>query len=139
MKLKYIFRLSKVRRFIRDKKAMWPRAKRYGLRYYFDKEFRRVMKQRERNKRDRAKRGSGFMSSRQSIKRELFYRYGNACRMCGQTFELAKLEIDHIKRVADGGTNDYYNLQLLCHECHLDKDVRKKAPPSVRPPKVWSV
>lgn len=30
-------------------------------------------------------------------------------------------EVDHIKRVVDGGTDDLWNLQPLCHDCHARK------------------
>lgn len=50
-------------------------------------------------------------------------RDGYACRRCGITkVEAAKvgrvLHIDHIKRLADGGTNKLSNLQCLCNVCH---------------------
>ena len=32
-----------------------------------------------------------------------------------------KLEIDHIHELRHGGTNDFDNFQLLCHECHRIK------------------
>lgn len=36
------------------------------------------------------------------------------------------LAIDHVVELADGGTNDLTNLQLLCHTCHLAKTVAGK-------------
>lgn len=106
----------------RTLRAMWPRAKKYGLRYYWDKEFRRVMRQREDNRRQRAVRGSGFMSSRQKIKLRLATKRGWKCEWCKQSFHVKQLTLDHIKKVADGGTNSDSNLQLLCRFCHLMKD-----------------
>lgn len=41
----------------------------------------------------------------------------HVCRQCG---ELAR-EVDHIVEVADGGTNDPSNLQLLCDRHHNEK------------------
>lgn len=41
----------------------------------------------------------------------------HVCRQCG---EPAK-QVDHIIEVADGGTNDPSNLQLLCDSCHGTK------------------
>lgn len=32
-------------------------------------------------------------------------------------------EVDHIKRKADGGTDDISNLQSLCTPCHIDKTI----------------
>ena len=44
------------------------------------------------------------------------------CQSCGATVEDgAKLEIDHIKPVSKGGTNDPDNLQVLCKDCNLGK------------------
>ena len=34
---------------------------------------------------------------------------------------MSKFEIDHIKALANGGTNDIDNLQILCKECHYTK------------------
>ena len=40
------------------------------------------------------------------------------CRTCKR---VAANEVDHIKRKADGGTDDISNLQPLCKECHAIK------------------
>ena len=40
------------------------------------------------------------------------------CRMCERAIAT---EVDHIKRKADGGTDDIDNLQGLCHDCHKAK------------------
>jgi hypothetical protein len=46
----------------------------------------------------------------------------HTCQSCGATVEDgAKLEIDHIKPVSKGGTNDPDNLQVLCKDCNLGK------------------
>jgi len=101
---------------------MTPRAKKYGIRYYFDKEFRRVKKQREKSKKDRQKYGSGYLTSRKTIKRNLALQHGRICQWCKNRFSLSDLEIDHIKKRSEGGSNHYDNLQLLCHPCHVKKD-----------------
>lgn len=38
-----------------------------------------------------------------------------ACVWCGST---DSLEVDHIIRYIDGGTNEMTNLRTLCHSCH---------------------
>lgn len=38
------------------------------------------------------------------------------CATCGATI---KLELHHIIPIYLGGTDDYYNLIYLCHECHM--------------------
>jgi 5-methylcytosine-specific restriction protein A len=42
------------------------------------------------------------------------------CRMCRD--QLTQ-EVDHIKRKAEGGTDDMNNLQGLCRACHQDKTI----------------
>jgi len=45
-------------------------------------------------------------------------RAGGHCEACGVE---AKLEVDHIVNVAEGGTHDLTNLQALCPDCHKAK------------------
>lgn len=40
------------------------------------------------------------------------------CAACGQQ---KRLEVDHIKAIADGGSNNPVNLQLLCRNCNASK------------------
>jgi len=40
------------------------------------------------------------------------------CRLCRDQLTI---EVDHIVRKADGGTDDLNNLQGLCKACHQDK------------------
>lgn len=41
------------------------------------------------------------------------------CQHCGKVG--GRLELDHIKNIADGGTDDPNNLQILCNQCHAKK------------------
>lgn len=41
----------------------------------------------------------------------------NVCATCGSKNEV---ELHHIIPLAAGGTNDYYNLISLCHNCHMN-------------------
>jgi len=45
------------------------------------------------------------------------------------------LEVDHIVELADGGSNDLDNLQLLCVDCHKSKTSKKR---STRLKKIFS-
>ena len=46
---------------------------------------------------------------------------------CGKSFEESReFEVDHIKRIEDGGTNIPTNLQTLCKECHKQKTLNEK-------------
>jgi hypothetical protein len=46
------------------------------------------------------------------------------CPMNGEPFDESGFEIDHIKELRDGGTNDLSNLQALCVMCHRVKTSR---------------
>ena len=56
----------------------------------------------------------------QNIKDELFKTQKGNCAHCQETLN-DTCELDHIRRIADGGTNDIQNLQYLCKPCHDDK------------------
>jgi len=43
------------------------------------------------------------------------------CAKCLKAIKAKEFEIDHIKPVSIGGTNDFSNLQILCKACHNDK------------------
>jgi 5-methylcytosine-specific restriction endonuclease McrA len=65
-------------------------------------------------------------STRKTVPSRLRYetlkKHNFQCQSCGATVEDgAKLEIDHIKPVSKGGTNDPDNLQVLCKNCNLGK------------------
>jgi len=114
--------LTKIRRKIKDIKNMSPRIRKYGLRYLFDREFRRKKKQKEHGVKNRKKYGSAFLTKRKMIKDDLIKRDGKKCQRCKFGFPAEKLTIDHKIRLRDGGTNQYNNLQLLCNPCHVFKD-----------------
>jgi len=46
------------------------------------------------------------------------------CPMKGEPFDESGYEIDHIKELRDGGSNDLSNLQALCIMCHRVKTSR---------------
>jgi DNA replication protein DnaC len=47
------------------------------------------------------------------------------CAICDEKLQ-RKYEVDHIKPLASGGTNDTDNIQLLCKSCHKEKSQREK-------------
>ena len=60
------------------------------------------------------------------VKCALLARDGPVCQTCQREFaDVRMLEIDHKTSVADGGTNDMANLQLLCGPCNKYKDRHK--------------
>lgn len=54
-------------------------------------------------------------------RKEVLARDGHACIQCGST---DSLELDHIVRYVDGGSNESENLQTLCARCHRKKGGR---------------
>lgn len=46
-------------------------------------------------------------------------RSKGACELCGR--RVARLEVDHIVPLRDGGANTRANLQVLCQPCHQAK------------------
>jgi 5-methylcytosine-specific restriction endonuclease McrA len=69
---------------------------------------------------------------------------GYKCPLRGRVFDESGYEVDHIIRLADGGSNEPDNLQALCAMCHSVKSKReavgkkllKKAAPKK---KEWSI
>lgn len=46
------------------------------------------------------------------------------CPLKGEPFDESGYDIDHIKELRDGGSNDLSNLQALCISCHRVKTTR---------------
>jgi 5-methylcytosine-specific restriction protein A len=53
------------------------------------------------------------------LRDEILARDNYTCQCCGRVG--GRLELDHIVNVAQGGTDDKSNLQILCHTCHKTK------------------
>ena len=52
---------------------------------------------------------------------KLYKQQGKCCQLCKNKLEINYVQIDHIKALANGGTNDIENLQILCKPCHYVK------------------
>lgn len=65
------------------------------------------------------------MMARKSINKHLrvqiLRRDGSKCRICGRTSDEVPLEVDHIKPISEGGTDEIENLATLCRDCNLGK------------------
>ena len=48
---------------------------------------------------------------------------GKKCNICKS--KLVKFELDHIKPVCLGGSNDDLNIQVLCKGCHMEKTTKE--------------
>ena len=55
------------------------------------------------------------------IRFEVFKRDSFTCQYCGRKAPDVVLNVDHIKPVAEGGTNDIFNLITSCFECNNGK------------------
>lgn len=69
------------------------------------------------------------MSNRKSVgarvRFEVFKRDSFTCQYCGVKAPEVILEVDHIKPVADGGSNDLLNLVTSCRECNSGKSDKR--------------
>ena len=59
------------------------------------------------------------------IRFEVFKRDRFACQYCGRSAPDVVLEVDHIKPVAEGGSNDFMNLITSCYDCNRGKGKRE--------------
>ena len=57
----------------------------------------------------------------EEFRAEIYDAQGKCCQMCNDQLKLNAFHIDHIQALANGGTNDIDNLQILCKECHYVK------------------
>lgn len=64
---------------------------------------------------------SGRKSIGKKIRFEVFKRDHFTCQYCGRMAPDVILEVDHIKPVAEGGTNDFINLVTSCRDCNRGK------------------
>ena len=55
-----------------------------------------------------------------AVRQAVLIRDNNRCVKCGNQKDL---QFDHIVAVANGGSNEEANIQLLCKRCNLDKGV----------------
>lgn len=57
----------------------------------------------------------------QLIRFRVLKRCGFACAYCGRRAPDVQLQIDHIRPVSKGGTNDESNLTSACWDCNIGK------------------
>lgn len=62
---------------------------------------------------------------------EVFKRDSFTCQYCGRSAPEVVLQVDHIKPVAKGGTNDIMNLVTSCFDCNQGKKDRELSDNSV--------
>lgn len=58
------------------------------------------------------------------LRQKILDGYSNRCAACEREFiEGEIIEIDHIREIAIGGTDEISNLQPLCYPCHRQKTI----------------
>ena len=68
--------------------------------------------------RDRNKARQKLAAEAYRKKKAFLKRGGSVCQECGK---VGHVELHHIIRLVDGGSNDDSNLILLCFDCHRSK------------------
>ena len=61
-------------------------------------------------------------------------RDGWQCVQCGSR---ARLEVDHKRRIVDGGSHALENLQTLCRHCHITKTKAENAVSTIKGQRDW--
>lgn len=79
---------------------------------------------RQTSKGSSTERGYGYKW--QKLRARVLKRDKHLCQLCLQ-MGIVRVgnEVDHIKRKADGGTDDMDNLMLCCSDCHKAKTARE--------------
>ncbi len=98
----------------------WKYAKVYGLVFYTNPDVQRFGINRYNNFKVKRAYGSKFIQSKRQRRDRLIRRDGPGCVMCKRNY--VQLTIDHVIPVSRGGHSGVTNLQLLCYECHREKD-----------------
>lgn len=84
------------------------------LNFTFEQTLEKVDRLQQKSKRS-FKHGEHSRAISQGLKTAVWQRAKGKCENCGSDF---CLEIDHAIPYARGGTNDLWNLRLLCHNCN---------------------
>jgi 5-methylcytosine-specific restriction endonuclease McrA len=101
---------------------MRKRAFKYGLQYFWDRDFRRRIRNKETAHKNKERYGSAFPSNKRSLKAALFRRDGSICFWCGERLFFDSATIDHINPVKEGKNNKKENLRLIHDACRIERD-----------------
>ena len=55
-----------------------------------------------------------------------YFEKSSKCNQCKKPVMKYKFHLDHIKALANGGTNNPKSIQVLCISCHADKTKSEK-------------
>lgn len=79
----------------------------------------------------------GTLAGWENLKAYAKWRDGYKCRVCGKSSKKdtsVRLEVHHVRRRADGGSDTPDNVVTLCHECHEAHHQKKKVLKFKKPP-----
>lgn len=83
--------------------------------YKYIPDLQQMIKQ-NREKKYKNKKDKTVRDELARLRERKFIHKPNICATCGTK---SNLELHHIIPVSVGGTNEYYNLVMLCHDCHM--------------------
>lgn len=117
---------------LRFYKLLIIRCYEYGIRYYYDEEYRNICIKKRKNKKlkerkirqlGRAGYNRYYNFNNSAKKRILGNRTHGRCEHCKRWKERSKITVDHIIPISQGGKMEKSNIQLLCKSCHYIKSL----------------
>lgn len=63
------------------------------------------------------------MSFSKTVRKKVYDKFDGHCAYCGEKIDLEDMEIDHVKSIRQGGTNDFDNLFPSCELCNHYKNL----------------
>lgn len=100
--------------------AMYPNAKKFGIRWYFSKKYRLACKK-QLAKQTRLRKYGNFSRNRRNLKRKLLAR-NKICFWCDTELTFKTATIDHIVPAAVRRDNSLKNLRLIHEGCRVMRD-----------------
>lgn len=111
---------------LKNIRKMWPNIKLFGIRYWWDIEYRELMRKKKVNRKTTLNRrkayGGSWPRNTKRRKNALFRRDGNICFWCGNIIRRNEATIDHIIPRKQGGSNNLENLRLVHNCCRVERD-----------------
>lgn len=99
------------------------RGLKHGYKYWFDRKFRKKMKNLYRQR----KVGNAYRRKRNLFRHQVFkYKSWGTCALCHVVSPMTGLEVDHIIPMCLGGSNKTSNFQVVCHGRHQVKTLREE-------------
>jgi 5-methylcytosine-specific restriction endonuclease McrA len=113
-------------------KLLVVRCYEYGIRYYYDEEYRNICIKKRKNQKLKERRirkyGQAglnrYFNFNNSVKKRILKDnpYGR-CEQCIVWKERKEITVDHIIPISQGGKMIKENVQLLCKDCHQKKSL----------------